>query len=90
MSSLPAFDLCSIQVAISNSSCINGRTNSPDHRRRGYGIKATAALIEHLVDLGIEAIVLNVEMANRPAIDMYRNLGFIPYCGFYEGIAVLT
>lgn len=63
---------------------------APEHRHRGYGIKATAAVVEHLVELGIETIVLNVEMANQPAIEMYRNLGFMPYCGFYEGIAVLT
>ena len=62
---------------------------APDHRRRGYGIKATAAVVEHLVDLGIETIVLNVEMANQPAIEMYGSLGFVPYCGFYEGITVL-
>jgi hypothetical protein len=41
------------------------------------------------VDLGIETIVLNVERANQPAIDMHQNLGFMPYCGFYEGITVL-
>ncbi len=63
---------------------------SPHHRRRGYGIRATAAVVKHLVELDIETIVLNVEMANQPAIDMYLNLGFMPYCGFYEGIAVLT
>ena len=63
---------------------------SPHHRRRGYGIKATAAVVDRLVELDIETIVLNVEMANQPAIDMYQSLGFMPYCGFYEGIATLT
>jgi len=63
---------------------------APEHRRRGYGIKATAAVVKHLVELNIDTIVLNVEMANQPAIDMYVSLGFMPYCGFYEGIAVLT
>jgi ribosomal protein S18 acetylase RimI-like enzyme len=62
----------------------------PHHRRRSYGIKATAAVLERLVELDIETIVLNVEMSNQPAIEMYLNLGFMPYCGFYEGIAVLT
>ena len=63
---------------------------APDHRRRGYGIRATAAVIRQLVELEVETIVLNVDMANLPAIDMYQKLGFMPYCGFYEGIAVLT
>ena len=63
---------------------------APRHRRRGHGIKVTAAVVKRLVDLNIDTIVLNVEMANQPAIDMYISLGFMPYCGFYEGIAVLT
>ncbi len=63
---------------------------APQHRRRGYGIKVTAAVVKRLVELNIDTIVLNVEMANQPAIDMYLSLGFMPYCGFYGGIAVLT
>lgn len=63
---------------------------APQHRRRGYGIKVTAAVVKRLVELNIDTIVLNAEMANQPAIDMYHSLGFMPYCGFYEGIAVLT
>lgn len=62
---------------------------SPDHRRRGYGRKTTAAVVEHLVELGIDTVVLNVEMKNQIAIELYRGLGFVPYCGFYEGTAVL-
>jgi len=62
---------------------------SPDYRRRGYGIRAAAAVVKHLVEIDIETIVLNVDMGNQPAIDMYQRLGFMPYCGFYEGIAVL-
>lgn len=63
---------------------------APEHRRRGFGIQASAAVIKHVTELGVPTTVLNVEMDNQPAIDMYHSLGFMPYCGFYEGIAVLT
>ena len=63
---------------------------APKHRRRGYAIQATAAVVRQLSELEIETVVLNVEMDNQPAIDMYQNLGFMPYCGFYEGVAVLS
>jgi ribosomal protein S18 acetylase RimI-like enzyme len=63
---------------------------APQHRRRAYGIKVTAAVVKRLVELRFDTIVLNVEMANQPAIDIYLSLDFMPYCGFCEGISVLT
>lgn len=63
---------------------------APQYRRRGNGIKMTGAVVKRLVELNIDTIVLNVEMANQPAIDMYLSLGFMPYCGFCEGFGVLT
>ncbi len=59
---------------------------APQHRGRGFATATSAAVLSYLVELGIGTIVLNVEMSNQPAIDLYRKLGFMPYCGFYEGV----
>lgn len=56
-----------------------------EQRGRGMARSVTLAVIAELRRLGIETIVLNVRMDNRPAIQLYRGLGFMPYCGFYEG-----
>lgn len=54
-------------------------------RGRGMARSVAQAVLAELRRLGIETIVLNVRMDNHPAIQLYRGLGFVPYCGFYEG-----
>jgi predicted GNAT family acetyltransferase len=61
----------------------------PDRRGRGYGRKASAAVAADLLRRGIRTIVLNVAMDNAPALAVYRRLGFMPFCGYYEGVGVL-
>ncbi len=61
----------------------------PEHRNQGLGGAASAAVVRSLIDAGFETIVLNVSMTNEPALACYRNLGFHPYCGYYEGVARL-
>jgi ribosomal protein S18 acetylase RimI-like enzyme len=59
----------------------------PSRRGRGYATMATSAVVADLLSVGIESVVLNVEMQNNSAVKLYRRLGFMPYCGFYEGTA---
>lgn len=54
-------------------------------RGRGYARASSAAVIEELLQMGISTIVLNVAMDNAPALAVYEQLGFYPYCGYYEG-----
>lgn len=56
-----------------------------EQRGRGMARSVMQALLAELRRLGIQTIVLNVRMDNHPAIQLYRGLGFMPYCGFYEG-----
>ena len=59
--------------------------------RRGRGLArqvtgaVTAELLERLPADGV--IALNVIQANAPAIAVYERLGYVTYCGFYEGLA---
>lgn len=57
----------------------------PDHRGKGYGAAACAAVVRALIDDGLETIVLNVGMDNEPGLRLYTTLGFRPFCGYYEG-----
>jgi ribosomal protein S18 acetylase RimI-like enzyme len=59
----------------------------PQHRGRGYGQAAVAAVVKELVQLGIRDIVLNVRHDNAPALHLYEALGFERYCAFLEGPA---
>jgi ribosomal protein S18 acetylase RimI-like enzyme len=61
----------------------------PDMRGRGLGTQVTAAVVRELMTNGLQTIVLNVAMDNHPAIRVYRKLGFWPYRGYYEGVALL-
>jgi len=61
----------------------------PDMRGRGLGTQVTGAVVLELIEDGIQTIVLNVAMDNQPAIRVYRKLGFWPYRGYYEGVALL-
>jgi len=61
----------------------------PDCRRQGFAKMASAAVVHELTERGIETIVLNVAMDNTAALHCYRDLGFMPFCGYYEGIGEL-
>jgi GNAT superfamily N-acetyltransferase len=61
----------------------------PTHRKRGYGQLVSEAVLAELYGQSIEMIILNVGMNNQPAVKMYQNLGFMPYCGYYEGKATV-
>ncbi len=61
----------------------------PDRRGEGLGRKTTAAVLGELRRRGFQTIVLNVAMDNEPAIRIYTQLGFRPYCGYLEGTGVL-
>jgi ribosomal protein S18 acetylase RimI-like enzyme len=62
----------------------------PDRRGQGLATRVTSAVVAELLSQGIETIVLNVAMDNHPALTCYRKLGFIPYCGYYEGTASIV
>lgn len=51
---------------------------APDHHRRGGGVNAPAAFVNQLVEHNTEAIELNAELANQPAIGMHLSLDFVP------------
>ncbi len=50
---------------------------SPDHRRKGIGDKLIKALIRHLQENGVIALLLEVRVSNAPAIRLYEKLGFV-------------
>ncbi|MEX0788995.1 MAG: GNAT family N-acetyltransferase [Anaerolineales bacterium] len=61
----------------------------PESRGRGMSRAVSSAVVDALFEDGIETIVLNVSMQNDPALRVYRRLGFMPFCGYYEGVGVL-
>ena len=61
-----------------------------DRRGQGLARRTTGAVAAELLRLGIETIVLNVAMDNAPALSAYRALGFMPFCGYYEGSGELA
>jgi RimJ/RimL family protein N-acetyltransferase len=62
----------------------------PDRRGGGLCQPVTQAVVSHLIREGIKLIVLNVSMANQPAIRCYEKVGFIPHCQYLEGIGRLA
>ncbi len=63
---------------------------SPEARGRGLAAAVTGAVIETLLQEGIDLIVLNVAEDNEPAIRCYRRLGFRMHCVYWEGVGRLT
>jgi GNAT superfamily N-acetyltransferase len=61
----------------------------PEERCRGLGTATCIAVVQTLLEEGIETIVLNVGMDNHPALALYSALGFLPFCGYYEGLGDL-
>ena len=50
---------------------------SPDYRRQGVGQALVNALVEHLRQNKVIALLLEVRVSNAPAIALYKGLGFI-------------
>jgi len=50
----------------------------PVYQHRGIGRQLLAALIDHSILLGAEAVFLEVAVDNGPAIALYRSVGFLP------------
>lgn len=61
----------------------------PAYRGRGLGRAVSAAVTAALIDRGLDTIVLNVAMDNLPALHLYEDLGYRPFCGYYEGVGRL-
>jgi ribosomal protein S18 acetylase RimI-like enzyme len=57
---------------------------APEARGRGLARAATAAVIEELVARGCDRVVLNVAADNEAALRLYRRLGFVTACEFWE------
>ena len=49
---------------------------SPDYRRQGIGQALVNALVEHLQQNKVIALLLEVRVSNAPAIALYESLGF--------------
>jgi ribosomal protein S18 acetylase RimI-like enzyme len=52
----------------------------PEHRGRGYAQVVASTLVSDLLDQGCQDIILNVDVANAPAIHVYTKLGFQLHC----------
>jgi len=48
----------------------------PDHRRHGYGRQAVAFVEERAREMGVNAIHLEVDDGNDPALELYRRTGY--------------
>ncbi|MBL8177001.1 MAG: GNAT family N-acetyltransferase [Bryobacterales bacterium] len=57
-----------------------------DYRSRGYASAATAAVAQALLAATIRTIILNVAAHNTAALRVYRKLGFVPHCDFFEAL----
>lgn len=59
----------------------------PDWRGRGYGKIVSGSVVKDLLSRGIETIVLNTQVENEAAVQLYHGLGFENYCRYMEGAA---
>lgn len=67
-------------AAVGNVFCL------PEYRGKGLGARVTSAVVNTLINEGIQTIGLNVGPEN-PAAKLYRRLGFREACSYVEGIA---
>jgi len=58
-----------------------------DRRGRGLASRVTSAVTNHLLDMKISTVALNVRENNRAAIRVYEQLGFQTHCHYDEAIA---
>ncbi len=58
-----------------------------DRRGRGLAARATTAVVDELLRLGIRTIGLNVDQRNAAAIRIYERMGFGRRLAFCEGLA---
>jgi GNAT superfamily N-acetyltransferase len=56
----------------------------PEHRRRGYGAAATAAVSQWAFGAGAEHVVLTADLANPTANSVYQGIGFVPVSDWSE------
>jgi ribosomal protein S18 acetylase RimI-like enzyme len=49
---------------------------TPDHRRRGFGRRAVAFVEQKAVEMGVNAVHLEVDRGNDPALELYRRTGY--------------
>jgi len=61
---------------IGNEAQINNVAIHPDYQGKGYGELALRYVLEHLRENGAQLVTLEVRTSNRPAISLYRKLGF--------------
>lgn len=54
----------------------------PTHRRRGYGRQAVGFVEEKAREMGVNAVHLEVDPGNAPALELYRRMGFIDHNRF--------
>ncbi|MBE6584651.1 MAG: ribosomal-protein-alanine N-acetyltransferase [Ruminococcaceae bacterium] len=64
-----------MMVAVDEGQITNIATH-PDYRRRGYGRAVVEALIKYAKNNGLDSISLEVRESNKPAIELYSQLGF--------------
>lgn len=57
----------------------------PQARGRGYGQALTATIVRDLLHANYRDVILNVAVANAPAIRIYEALGFRAHCRYWEG-----
>ena len=60
----------------------------PRARGRGYATAITTAITADLLAGPYRDVILNVAVANEPAVRLYRGLGFREHCRYQEGRAV--
>ncbi|HET8922027.1 MAG TPA: GNAT family N-acetyltransferase [Candidatus Acidoferrum sp.] len=53
-----------------------------DYRRRGYGLLAMAFLEKKALEMGVNAVHLEVDHGNAPALELYRRAGYVDHDRF--------
>jgi uncharacterized protein len=56
----------------------------PTHRRKGYATACVAALSQKLLDEGSDRCFLLTDLANPTSNHIYREIGYLPICDWYE------
>jgi ribosomal protein S18 acetylase RimI-like enzyme len=59
---------------------VQGVYTWPEHRRRGHARAGMAGLLSEAFACGADHVQLAVVEGNEPALELYRGLGFEPFC----------